>query len=81
MYTGVALVLRRTLRSKQGDREGSKERSLEISTSPSLAIVRLSQEQVRNLGSIQPTFSAQVLGFIYFLELVFMTLFGLVGLL
>jgi len=81
MHTGIGPVLRRTQRSKQSDHEGSKERSLEISTSPSLAIVRPVQEQVRNLGLTQPAFSAQVLGFIYFLEFVFMTLFGLVGLL
>jgi len=58
MYTGIGPVLRRTLRSKQRDREGSKGQSFEISTSPSLAIVRPSQAQVRNLGSTQPECSA-----------------------
>ena len=58
MYTGIGPVLRRTLRSKQRDREGSKEQSFEISTSPSLAIVRPDQEQVRNLGLTQLECSA-----------------------
>jgi len=76
MYTGIEPVLHRTLRLKQRDREGSKGQSFEISTSPSLAIVRPSQEQVRNLGSTRPENSAWVLAFIYFLEILSMTLFG-----
>jgi len=58
MYTGIGPVLRRTLRLIQRSREGTKGQSIEVSTSPSLAIVRPSQEQVRNLGSTQLECSA-----------------------
>jgi len=55
---GIGPILHCTLRFKQRDREGSKGQSFEISTSPSLAIVRPSQEQVRNLGLTRPECSA-----------------------
>jgi len=58
MCMGIGPILHCTLRFKQRDREGSKGQSFEISTSPSLAIVRPSQEQVRNLGLTRPECSA-----------------------
>ena len=51
---GIGPVLHHTFRLNQRDREVSEDRALEISTSPSLAIVRPSQEQVRNFGSTRP---------------------------